>query len=103
MQSAKINQLLNSTKADKIDVVATDHAPHTIEEKTNPYFSCPSGGPMVQHSLTVMLEFWKKGMISIEKVVEKMCHAPSELFRIDRRGFIREGYYADLVLVDPDY
>jgi dihydroorotase len=94
--------LFRALLEDKIDVVATDHAPHTIEEKTNPYFSCPSGGPMVQHSLTVMLEFWKKGMISIEKVVEKMCHAPSELFRIDRRGFIREGYYADLVLVDPD-
>ena len=87
---------------DKLDVIATDHAPHTMEEKTNPYFTCPSGAPMVQHGLTFMLEFWKKGLISIEKVVEKMCHAPAELFQIDKRGFIREGYYADLVIIDPD-
>ena len=87
---------------DKLDVVATDHAPHTLEEKTNHYFTCPSGAPMVQHSLIFMLEFWKKGLISIEKVVEKMCHAPAQLFQIDKRGFIREGYYADLVIIDPD-
>ena len=86
--------------ADKIDVVATDHAPHTLQEKTNTYFKAPSGGPLVQHSLTAMLEMSKKGMISVEKVIEKMCHAPADLFRIDRRGYIREGYYADLVLVD---
>jgi dihydroorotase len=87
---------------DKIDVVATDHAPHTLEEKTNTYFKAPSGGPLVQHSLTAMLEMSKKGLITVEKVIEKMCHAPADLFRIDRRGYIREGYYADLVLVDQN-
>jgi len=87
--------------ADKIDVVATDHAPHTLQEKEHSYFKAPSGGPLVQHSLTAMLEMSRKGFIPIEKVIEKMCHAPADLFRIDRRGYIREGYYADLVLVDP--
>jgi dihydroorotase len=86
---------------DRIDVVATDHAPHTLLEKDHSYFKAPSGGPLVQHSLTAMLEMSRKGMISIEKVIEKMSHAPADLFRIDRRGYIREGYYADLVLVDP--
>ncbi len=88
--------------ADKIDVIATDHAPHTREEKTNTYFNVPSGGPLVQHSLVAMLEMAEKGVISIEKVVQKMCHAPADLFCIDRRGYIRENYYADLVLVDPN-
>jgi dihydroorotase len=87
--------------ADKIDVVATDHAPHTLIEKDHSYFKAPSGGPLVQHSLVAMLEMCRKGMISVERVIEKMCHAPADLFRIDRRGYIREGYYADLVLVDP--
>jgi dihydroorotase len=87
---------------DRIDVLATDHAPHTLDEKSHPYFLAPSGGPLVQHSLTAMMEFVKQGKISIEKVVEKMCHAPADLFRIDRRGYIREGYFADLVLVNPD-
>jgi len=87
--------------ADKIDVVATDHAPHTLQEKDHSYFKAPSGGPLVQHSLVAMLEMSRNGKISIEKVIEKMCHAPADLFRIDRRGYIREGYYADLVLVDP--
>ena len=89
--------------ADKIDVVATDHAPHTLLEKDHSYFKAPSGGPLVQHSLVAMLEMSRKGNISIEKVIEKMCHAPADLFRIDRRGYIREGYYADLVLVDQAY
>jgi len=84
----------------KLDVVATDHAPHTMEEKQNKYFSSPSGGPMVQHSLPAMLEFAHRGMLSIEQVVEKMCHAPARLFRVDKRGFIRPGYKADLVLLD---
>ncbi|MHA7112439.1 dihydroorotase [Sunxiuqinia elliptica] len=88
--------------ADKIDVIATDHAPHTLDEKSHAYFQAPSGGPLVQHSLTAMLEFVKQGKLSAEKVVKKMCHAPADLFRIDRRGYIREGYYADLVLVNPD-
>lgn len=87
--------------ADKIDVVATDHAPHTLQEKDHSYFKAPSGGPLVQHSLTAMLEMSRKGMISIERVIDKMCHAPADLFRVDRRGYIREGYFADLVLVDP--
>ena len=86
---------------DRIDVIATDHAPHTLEEKDHSYFKSPSGGPLVQHSLVAMLEQSKKGLISPGKVIEKMCHAPADLFRIDRRGYIREGYYADLVLVDP--
>lgn len=88
--------------ADKIDVIATDHAPHTLDEKSHPYFKAPSGGPLVQHSLTAMFEFVNQGRISAEKVVEKMCHAPADLFRIDRRGYIREGYYADLVLINPE-
>lgn len=85
---------------DRIDVIATDHAPHTWEEKQQPYTSCPSGAPIVQYSLNIMLEYAKKGMISIEKIVEKMCHNPAILFQIEKRGFIREGYKADLVLVD---
>ncbi|WP_167619453.1 dihydroorotase [Maribellus sediminis] len=88
--------------SDKIDVIATDHAPHTLEEKSNTYFKAPSGGPLVQHSLVAMLEMSKKGFISIEKVIQKMCHAPADLFRINKRGYIREGYFADLVLVDPN-
>ncbi len=88
--------------ADKIDVIATDHAPHTLDEKSHHYFMAPSGGPLVQHSLVAMLQFVKDGKISFEQVVRKMCHAPAELFQIDRRGFIREGYYADLVLISPD-
>ena len=85
----------------KIDVIATDHAPHTIEEKENSYFNTPSGGPLVQHALLAMLEKSKEGMISIERVVEKMAHAPAQLFQIEKRGFIREGYFADLVIVNP--
>ncbi|WP_321371258.1 dihydroorotase [uncultured Draconibacterium sp.] len=88
--------------SDKIDVIATDHAPHTLEEKNNTYFKAPSGGPLVQHSLVAMLELSKKGFISIEKVIDKMCHAPADLFRINNRGYIREGYFADLVLVNPN-
>jgi len=86
---------------DKIDVIATDHAPHSLMEKNNTYIKAPSGGPMVQHSLVAMLEMSRKGIISIEKVIQKMCHAPADLFHIHRRGYIREGYYADLVLIDP--
>ena len=85
---------------DRIDVVATDHAPHTWEEKQNVYTKCPSGGPLVQHFLNVMLENYHNGKISLEKIVEKMCHNPAILFRIEKRGFIKEGYKADLVLVD---
>lgn len=88
--------------SDKIDVIATDHAPHTLEEKNNSYFKAPSGGPLVQHSLVAMLEMSKKGFISIEKIIQKMCHAPADLFRIEKRGYIRNGYFADLVLIDPN-
>ena len=94
--------LLNGTINDLVDVVATDHAPHTIDEKNNSYFKAPSGGPLVQHSLVAMLELWHRNMISIEKIVEKMCHNPAVLFNIKERGFIREGYKADLTLIDPD-
>ncbi|HET9486173.1 MAG TPA: amidohydrolase family protein, partial [Chryseosolibacter sp.] len=87
---------------DRIDVVATDHAPHTLAEKSNPYMKAPSGGPLIQHSLVAMLEFFHEGKISLEKIVRKMAHNPAILFQISRRGFIREGYYADLVLVDLD-
>ena len=87
---------------DRIDIIATDHAPHTIDEKMNPYSKAPSGGPMVQHALSVLLECHLQGKISIEKIVQKMAHNPAKLFEIDRRGFVREGYYADLVLVDMD-
>ncbi len=93
--------LLNALLSNKIDIVATDHAPHTLSEKQNTYFQAPSGGPLVQHSLVAMLEFCRKGLLKPEKVVEKMCHAPADLFRIERRGYIREGYYADLVVVNP--
>lgn len=85
----------------KIDIIATDHAPHTIEEKENSYFKAPSGGPLVQHALLAMLEKAAQGKISKERVVEKMAHAPAILFEVEDRGFIREGYYADLVIVDP--
>lgn len=85
---------------DKLDVIATDHAPHTLEEKSNTYFKAPSGGPLVQHALPVMIEFYKQGKISLEKIVEKMCHNPAILFEIQERGYVKEGFYADLVLVD---
>ncbi len=88
--------VLNGT----IDVVATDHAPHTIEEKNSPYLKAPSGGPLVQHSLQAMLQFHKQGKITLEKIAQKMCHNVADLFRIEKRGYIREGYYADLVLVN---
>lgn len=86
--------------SDYIDVIATDHAPHTSEEKKNTYFKAPSGGPLIQHSLTAMLELYHRGEIALEKIVQKMCHNPAILFRILERGFIREGYFADLTLVD---
>jgi len=85
---------------DRIDIITTDHAPHTFEEKQKPYLQCPSGAPMVQHSLVAMLEFYHQGKITLEKIAEKMCHNPALLYKIINRGFIREGYFADLVLVD---
>jgi len=86
---------------DRIDVLATDHAPHTLEEKNNVYTKAPSGGPLVQHAVLAILEKVKEGVIPIEKAVEKMSHNPAKLFKIEKRGFIKEGYFADLVLIDP--
>ena len=85
---------------DRIDVIATDHAPHTFEEKNNKYLQAPSGGPLVQHALPAMLEFYHQGKITLEKIVEKMSHAPAICFQVKDRGFIREGYFADLALID---
>ncbi len=93
----KLWEALNN---DLIDIVATDHAPHTIYEKQNPYTSCPSGGPLVQHSLVSMLDGYHNEKITLENIVQKMCHNPAILFDIDKRGFIREGFYADLVIFD---
>ena len=87
---------------DRIDVLATDHAPHTLEEKNNVYCKAPSGGPLVQHAVMAILEKVKEGVISIEKAVEKMSHNPAKLFQIEKRGFIKEGYFADIVLIDPN-
>ena len=96
------NELWEALLDDRIDVIATDHAPHTLEEKSNKYLSCPSGAPLVQYSLPVMFEYFKKGKITLEKVVEKMCHNPAILFEIEKRGFVKEGYKADLVLINPN-
>ena len=92
--------LLPALLEDRLDIIATDHAPHTWEEKQNSYFGAPSGVPLVQHSLNVMLEFYHAGKISLEKIVEKMCHAPAVCFQVRERGFLREGYWADLAIVD---
>jgi len=86
---------------DRIDVIATDHAPHTLEEKKQPYLQAPSGGPLVQHSVVAMFEAHHQGKISVEKIVEKMAHNPAKIFKIEKRGFIRPGYYADLAIVNP--
>ncbi|MBT7093250.1 MAG: amidohydrolase family protein, partial [Bacteroidetes bacterium] len=94
--------LIKAVNDDRIDVIATDHAPHTLEEKDNPYTKAPSGAPMVQHSLVAMLEYVHQGIFTIDKVVNKMCHTPADIFQIRNRGYIREGYFADLVIVDPD-
>ena len=92
--------LLAALLDDRIDLITTDHAPHTLEEKQKPYFQSMSGAPLVQHSLNCLLEFYAQGKISLEKIVEKMCHNPAILYRIKERGYIREGYFADLTLVD---
>ena len=94
------NALLAALLDNRLDVIATDHAPHTIEEKNNKYLQAPSGGPLVENALKVMLKFVKEKKITIEEVVEKMCHNPAICFQIEKRGFIKEKYYADLVLVD---
>ncbi len=93
--------IMHAVNTNVIDVIATDHAPHTLEEKSHAYIKAPSGGPLVQYALLAMFEKVKEGKITIEKMVEKMSHAPAELFQVKDRGFIREGYFADLVLVNP--
>jgi dihydroorotase len=92
--------LFSALLDNRLDVIATDHAPHTLAEKEQPYLAAPSGLPLVQHSLNIMLDFYHAGRISLEKIVEKMCHAPAECFRVSQRGYIREGFWADLILVD---
>lgn len=94
--------LLKALLDDRIDIITTDHAPHTLQEKQQSYFKSMSGAPMIQHTLNCMLEFYKQGLISLEKIVEKMCHNPAILYNMIKRGFIKEGYYADLTLVDLD-
>lgn len=94
--------LIEAVNSNKIDVIATDHAPHLLSEKEGSCLKAASGGPMVQHSLVAMLQMVKIGFFSLEKVIQKMCHAPADLYRIDKRGYIRKGYFADLVLVDPE-
>ena len=90
-----------SLNDDRIDVIATDHAPHTLNEKSNNYLNCPSGGPLVQHSLNMMFEHYLNKKITLEKIVQKMCHNPAILFRVNKRGFIRKNYFADMVIIDP--
>lgn len=98
--AADRSKLWEALLDDRIDLIATDHAPHLLSEKENVYIKAPSGGPLVQHALNAMIEKHKEGFISLEKLVEKMCHNPAQLFDIKKRGFIKEGYYADLVLLD---
>ncbi|MDX1445931.1 dihydroorotase [Lishizhenia sp.] len=99
--AADRDQIWKALLDNRIDIVATDHAPHTLEEKANKYFSAPSGGPLVQHALLAMLEKYKDGIIPLERVVEKMAHAPADCFQVKERGYLREGYFADIVIVDP--
>lgn len=94
------SKIWDALLGNSIDVIATDHAPHTLEEKQNPYTKAPSGGPLIQHSLVAMLDFYHQGKISLERIVEKMSHAVATCFEVSERGFVREGYFADLVLVD---
>lgn len=96
------DELLQALIDDRIDIITTDHAPHLYEQKDCPYFQSLSGAPMVQHALNIMLELHKQGKITLEKIVEKMCHNPARLYRIKNRGFIKKGYFADLVIVDPE-
>lgn len=96
------DQLWEALLDDRIDVIATDHAPHTLEEKSNVYTKAPSGGPLVQHAIVAMFEAHHNGKISIEKIVEKMAHNPAILFDVKKRGYIQEGYYADLVIVNAN-
>lgn len=101
-KSSDRKALLQGLLKNKIDILATDHAPHTLEEKQNTYFKAPSGGPLVQHALAAAIDLHRAGKMSMEQIVEKMCHNPAILFQVASRGFIREGYFADLVVVDPN-
>jgi len=92
--------LIEAVNNNTIDVIATDHAPHTLEEKSRPYENCPSGGPLVQHALPALLHMCREGKFTLEKIVEKTAHLPAEMFAVDRRGYLRKGYYADVVVVD---
>ena len=94
--------LWEALNSDRIDIVATDHAPHTLDEKQNNYLNCPSGGPLVQHSLIVMFEHYLNKKITLQKIVEKMCNNPANIFNVNKRGYIKEGYFADLVILDPN-
>jgi dihydroorotase len=94
------DEILKAVLDGRIDVIATDHAPHTIEEKSQPYLQAPSGGPLVQHALPAMLELYHHGKITLEQIAEKMAHNVATIFQIEKRGFIREGYWADLALVN---
>ncbi len=96
------NELWKALLDDRIDVIATDHAPHILDEKNNVYTQAPSGGPLVQHALPAMMEKYHDGVISLERIVEKMCHNPAILFQIEKRGFVKEGYFADLAIVNPN-
>lgn len=96
------DRILEAVNDDRIDLIATDHAPHTEEEKKRNYFDAPSGAPLIQHGLLLMFELYRKRRISLQQVVKKMCHAPAERFGIKERGFIRKGYYADLLLLHPN-
>ncbi len=100
--AADRDRILEAVNEDRIDLIATDHAPHTEEEKQGGYFDTPSGAPLIQHGLTAMFELYRKRRISLQKLVEKMCHNPADLFGVKERGYLRKGYYADLVLLDPD-
>jgi dihydroorotase len=92
--------ILKAVLDGRIDVIATDHAPHTVEEKAQPYMQAPSGGPLVQHALPAMLQLYHQGKITLEQITEKMAHNVATCFQIEKRGFIREGYWADMVLVN---
>jgi len=92
--------ILQAVLDDRIDIIASDHAPHTWEEKSEPYLNAPAGLPLVQHTLQMMLSHWKKGSITLERIIEKMCHAPADCFRMVDRGYLDEGYFADMVLLD---
>jgi dihydroorotase len=94
-------ELLNALSSNKIDTIATDHAPHTLKEKQNTYLKAPSGVPMIQHSLQAVMELYKKGILSLEQIAEKMAHNPARIFKIKNRGFIKKGYFADLTIIDP--